>query len=351
MAGATGVDLVVQKLHEYLAIPSVVGFELPFFRYLARDFGGLGRTGVSAPGILHLAGSRSGQVVLAHVDRHGLVSRGGGRFGYAAHVVKAAEYGEEVRASRGFVATACSRLADEPVVAYDPGTGDVLGRGTTAHRCDTDASVEIHAAGLEYVAPDTPAGFELGCVEHGERVIGQLDNVLSAAVAYALAAAGYEGDVVFTAREEAGWSARHFLDYVASSLTPTHELLVFDTSPFPDSQPVDDGVVVLRTRDAGGEFAADLVERLMAEAAAAGIRYLVKDREIEARNRELAAAGGRPAGLGRTELGRIVELSGGTWNGATVQVPTTDYHTNMETTSRRAIDAVLRLIGAATGSR
>ncbi len=346
MGRTAGVDLVVAKLHEYLAVPSVIGFERPFFRYLARELGGLGRTGHSAPGILHFAGSRPGRVVTAHVDRHGLVSRGGGRFGYAAHVVKAVEYGEEVASSRTFVATACGRLAGEPVAAYDPATGRVLGRGTTAHRCDLDTAVEIRAAGLEHVPAGTPAGFELGCVEAGERVIGQLDNVLSAAIVYALVHGGFDGDVVFTAREEAGWSARHFLDHAASHLTPTHGLIVLDTSPFPDAGPVDEGIVVLRSRDAGGDFAAGLVERLMSAADAVGIRTLLKDREIEARNRELVAAGRKPAGLGRTELGRIVELSGGAWNGATIQVPTTDYHTNMETTSRSAIGSVLRLLEA-----
>ncbi len=346
-----GVDLVVEKLHEYLAVPSVVGFEGPFFRHLADDFAGLGRPLRQARGVLHLAGRRGDQVLTAHVDRHGLVSRGGGRFGYAAHVVKAAEYGEEVAASRGFVATACSRLADEPVVAYHPATGEILGRGTTAHRCDVDTAVEITATGLEHLPPGVPTGFELGCVEAGEHLIGQLDNVLSAAIAYALVAGGFDGHVIFTAREEAGWSARHFLDYAGANLTPTHGLLVLDTSPFPDPGPVDEGVVVLRTSDAGGDFDAGLVACLITEAGAAGLRWMLKDREIEARNRELVAAGRKPLGLGRTELGRIVELSGGAWNGATVQVPTTDYHTNMETTSRSAVGAALRLVAAVTGSR
>ncbi len=346
MAGAPGVDQVVAKLHEYLAVPSVVGFEMPFFHHLAGDFAGLGRRARHAPGILHLPGLDRTRALTAHVDRHGLVSRGGGRFAYAAHVVKAAQYGEEVAASPGFVATVCARLGDEPLVAYDPESGEILGRGATAHRCDTDTTIEIAASGLGDVPAGTPAGFDLGCVEEGERIVGQLDNVLSAAMAYALVAAGFAGDVVFTAREEAGWSARHFLDYANRHLTPTHGLLVLDTSPFPESGPVDAGVVVLRTRDAGGEFSAGLVDRLVAEAEASALDYLIKDRDIEARNRELVAGGRKPARLGRTELGRIVELSAGAWNGATVQVPTTDYHTNRETTSRRAIRHALRLVAA-----
>ncbi len=335
------VDLVIAKLHEYLAVPAVVGFEGPFLRHLAADFEVLGRPARLGAGVLHVAGPDARPVLTAHVDRHGLVALGGGRFAYAAHAVKAAEYGEEVAPGRRLVATVCTRLADELVVAYDSASGRQLGRGTTAHRCDIDTDVEISVAGLDHVPAGTPAGFALGCVESGGDVSGQLDNAISAALAYALVSAGFGGQVVFTAREEAGWSARHFLDHAAGQMAPTQELIVLDTSPFPERDPVDGGTVVLRRRDAGAAFAPALVDRLAAAAAGEGIPYLFKDEEIERRNREV---GGKPQGLGRTELGRIVELSGGAWNGATVQVPTTDYHTNMETTSCAAIGAAVRLL-------
>ncbi len=335
------VDLVIAKLHEYLAVPAVVGFEGPFLRHLGADFEALGRPVRHGDGVLHVAGPDARPVLTAHVDRHGLVALGGGRFAYAAHVVKAAEYGEEVAPGRRFLATACTRLADEQVVAYDPASGRELGRGVTAHRCDVDTSVEISVAGLDRVPAGVPAGFALGCVESGGDVSGQLDNAISAALAHALVDGGFAGQVVFTAREEAGWSARHFLDHATGQMTPTQELIVLDTSPFPERGPVDAGAVVLRRRDAGAAFAPALVDRLAAAATAGGIPHLFKDEEIERRNRE---GGGKPRGLGRTELGRIVALSDGAWNGATVQVPTTDYHTNLETTSRAAIAAALRLV-------
>ena len=42
--------------------------------------------------------------------------------------------------------------------------------------------------------------------------------------------------------------------------------------------------------------------------------------------------------LGITELGHIVDKTNGRYNGATVQLPTTNYHSNHETTSELATE-------------
>jgi hypothetical protein len=42
--------------------------------------------------------------------------------------------------------------------------------------------------------------------------------------------------------------------------------------------------------------------------------------------------------LGKTELGHFVDETEGRYNGATVQLPTTNYHSNHETTSELAIE-------------
>ena len=48
--------------------------------------------------------------------------------------------------------------------------------------------------------------------------------------------------------------------------------------------------------------------------------------------------------LGSTELGRLVLETSGEWNGATLQIPTTEYHTSYETTSRGCIESFYRLL-------
>ena len=62
----------------------------------------------------------------------------------------------------------------------------------------------------------------------------------------------------------------------------------------------------------------------------------MKDEVIEAQNAQLPEDA-EPGELGKTELGRVIQHTGGRFNGATVQLPTTDYHSNHETTSELAL--------------
>ena len=48
--------------------------------------------------------------------------------------------------------------------------------------------------------------------------------------------------------------------------------------------------------------------------------------------------------LGSTELGRIIQNADNRWSGTTVQIPTTEYHTSYETTSRQSIENYFALL-------
>ena len=73
----------------------------------------------------------------------------------------------------------------------------------------------------------------------------------------------------------------------------------------------------------------------------------MKDEVIEAQNAQLLEDA-KPKKLGKTELGRVIQHTSGRFNGATVQLPTTDYHSNHETTSELALsnyyEALKRLL-------
>lgn len=223
----------------------------------------------------------------------------------------------------------------EAVYAYDPVTGERLADGIVNHgaHCGLGPVISIEAPGLEHVDPGVPVAFAGGATVAAPLVSGQLDNVASVAIAFELLEAGFAGTVLFTVGEEAGRSYVALADYFGDGRLD--ELLVLDTSPFEDPEPCATGRVVLRRVDAGGSFHARFVERIERAAATADVPTVCKD--------GLLAREGRP--LGRTELGRLISSTEGRLNGATLQLPTTDYHSNHETTSLAAISNVLSALG------
>ena len=110
-----------------------------------------------------------------------------------------------------------------------------------------------------------------------------------------------------------------------------------DTTPYNDSRAIDEGLVVLRNKDENGIFNPDLVKRLRSACDQDRIKYQFKDEIIEMQNARLPE-GKEPIDLGKTELGRIVQHTNGKYNGSTLQLPTTNYHTNHETTSEKALE-------------
>lgn len=333
---------IVARARAYLAIGAVVGAEGPLLRAIAADLSAEGCPARLGDGVLEIGDPSAPVAVTAHVDRHGLAALGAGRFGYAAHAVVERE-GGSTHPSRAFSARVCGRVAGERVFAYDPATGVVLGQAEVPHACDLTAGTVVDIPALGDVPEGTPVAFALGCAEDGERIRGQLDNALGVALAVELVLAGAASRVILTAREEVGGSADLLVAHLAGARP---RLVVLDTSPFPDPAHAERGEVVLRRRDAGAAFDAALTAWIAATADDHGVPVTFKDAWIEAANAALGP-GGHPAGLGRTELGRVIALTEGAVTGTTVQVPTYDYHTNHEATTAQAVDAAARVLAAA----
>ena len=233
------------------------------------------------------------------------------------------------------VATICRRFDREAVVAYDRTTGATLGTGTVAHcdHCGIGSGLELVADGLPRLPAGTPVAFAPTLGIDSRWIRAQLDNVLSTAILMELITAGFDGTALFTCGEEAG---RSWLGLQRALPERTNQLVVLDTSPFETHREAERGVVVLRQRDAGGRFDHERTTRLAAAAHTIGAETVWKD--------EILEGSGRP--LGRTELGRLIAATGGEMTGSTLQVPTTDYHSNRETTTTTAIGAMLATLTA-----
>ncbi|HSR74888.1 MAG TPA: hypothetical protein VLL31_08590, partial [Sulfurovum sp.] len=74
------------------------------------------------------------------------------------------------------------------------------------------------------------------------------------------------------------------------------------------------------------------------------IPYGYKDHFIEALNEERIEQNLFPYSLGSTEMGRLVNASGGSIQGTTFQLPTTGYHTTKETVSMAAVIDAIKIL-------
>lgn len=323
--------------------PSVVGAEDAFFRVLRRELDELPVEVTRYQGLLVARGrDGEGEILSAHVDRHGLFCTGPNEFQYAAFITgnRGELTGDSV--SEQMMELIADRFRGQRVQAHTPYAGSYLGQGTItrSYICPQRYNLIFEVEGLEFLQPGTPVSFLDRLSVSGGSVRAQLDNVLSVAILVHLFRCGFQGTALFTASEEAGRSWRYALAWFQRHSRTTQRLIVLDTSPFPTLEAATNQQVVLRTRDAGAIFAPDISIELKHRCDELGITYIYKDKYVDELNRLRE----KPLSLGRTELGRLAVATDGQINGTTLQIPTTSYHTANETASIDSIDAALRLL-------
>ena len=340
-------DDFLDLLKHLVRQPSVVGAEQSFFRALKRELDEAGAEVLQYEGLLVARGARPDSAqVSAHIDRHGLVCTGPNEFQYAAYIARNRGdlLGDSV--SEQTYQTIAGRFHDQAVQAYEPWSGAYLGAGAIerSYLCERRGNVVFELNGLDHVLPGTPIAYSDRLNVQDGLLSAQLDNVLTVAMLVYIFRRGFAGTAFFTAQEEAGRSWRYLLEWFRRYGAETRELLVLDTSPFPTREAADAQQVILRRRDANAVFDAGMVARLEGACRQRGCSYLFKDSLITAQNERRAAEGKGPLSLGSTELGRISAASGGAIQGATLQTPTTGYHTPSETASAASVRATLNVL-------
>jgi hypothetical protein len=338
----------IALLASLLRQPSVVGAEHAFFRCLQRELEERAAKVTWYEGLLVAQGRKPGSIMFsAHADRHGLVCTGPNEFQYAAFVAGSRSdlLGNSV--SEQLMRKIVDRFQRMPVFAYEPWSGAYLGRGDTRHSyiCEYRNNLIFEIEGLNHLIAGTPVAFTDHLKITPQALQGQLDNVITIAALVYLFECGFEGTAFFTAQEEAGKSWRYLLEWFRRFGGSTNQLIVVDTSPFPDLETASRQQLVLRDRDANAPFNRELTARVAATCEAAGYRVLYKDRWVEEQNVAARARGESPASLGSTEMGRIVAASRGLVDGTTLQIPTSGYHTMLESAPIASVNAFLDVIG------
>lgn len=344
-----GLNNILAKTEEYLQIPAVIRFEQLFMKHLAADFCKENYKVEEYDRLIAVSKkhSKSPKILIVHIDRHGIVTNWCSYFEYAFFNAQK-YYKIKIKAEEWFFQDTGESFLDEIVYAYNR-AGKVLGEGKVfAYFCDfkkKDLLFGIY--GLEKLLPETPIAYKSQLIVQNGKISSQLDNVVCVAVAHQLVQDGFDGKIIFSTEEEVGRSWRYIVDYLKSLGIESKELINLDTTPYEDPRSVEKGLIILRNRDANSIFNKNLIKLLKEKCSEAGIGYEVKDEVIEVYNAKLPK-GEKPKRFGLTELGRIIQHTRGQFNGTTIQLPTTNYHTNHETTSTLALQnyyqALLKLL-------
>ncbi len=343
-------DLLKQLIRQ----PAVVGAEHSFYQVLKRELDEVGVRVSMFEGLLVAEGRDPASLrISAHVDRHGLVCTGPNEFQYAAYVARNRGDLTGNSISEQTYQTMAGRFGGNPLHAYEPWSGVYLGTGTIrgSFLCERRGNIIFETEGLGHLLPGTPVAYLDRMVHSGDRISAQLDNVLSVAVLIHLFRHGFQGTAFFTSQEEAGRSWRFLLEWFQRYDLSTERLLVLDTSPFPDDAQANSQDLVLRRRDTHAPFSPALVAELEAICNRLGFSYLFKDEWMERTNEERAKQGLPVRSVGSTELGRLIVASGGKIQGATLQIPTTGYHTPRESARLTSVFGCIDTIWALAGMK
>ena len=337
----------LQLLALLIRSPSVVSAEHSFFRVLQRELEERGARVTWYEGLLVAQGNQPQSLMLsAHVDRHGLMCTGPNEFQYAAFVSGSRSdlLGNSV--NEQFKKKIVSRFPAHKVYAYEPWSGSYRGSGMIdrAYICEYRNNVIFEVKGLEHLVAGTPVAFQDTLKITEQALVGQLDNVISAAALVYLYETGFQGTAFFTAEEESGKSWRYLLEWFRRFGGSTNQLVVVDTSPFPDFKAASQQHLVLRNKDVNAEFNKAFTAELAQLCQQSGFTTQCKDEYVENFNKELIAKGEEPRSIGSTEMGRIIDASQGLVDGTTLQIPTSGYHTVEESAPIASVQAFLEVL-------
>ncbi len=331
--GFNETESIIAKTMEYLSIPSVVGFEQFFMNHLYNDYKNLGLNVTKYPGLLEVRGTApNSAIICAHIDRHGLISIGNDEYAYAAQYMREIKYGEEHHSSRKELLSIAERFEGERIFTYDSKTGEKLKEGIikASRNALKNGDSVFFIDGIDEQESGIPLAYARMATASGDLIKGQIDNTLSLGILYTLFKAGYQGTAYLTTEEEIGKSWVHIAKHLQSENIETQDLIIMDTSPYLSEAPIEEGAIILRTRDRFAKFNHNLTDQFKARCEEMNLPFRVKD--------EIMLANGKDIGdLGSTELGRLIKEREGRWGGTTIQIPTNMYHTSYESTSTVAV--------------
>lgn len=324
------VKKILEICDDFLQIPSVTHFEKPFLVYLQKKAVDLGYETIVEDNYLVVKGKSINPKYLfsSHIDRHGLIKNENGQIEYLAYYFKK-KYGLQFKKDYHDFYIQCSlRHTNDYVSSYDLESGKVLNSYKTL-RYEQNWKEKLVTFDFDKKSLDIDKVFKFDSkvVVLGDKFLGQIDNVISAAVLFfLLETIEFQNDIIFTTKEEIGRSYLNVLDYM-EKYNQNLDIITLDTTPYENFNGKNDGFLVLREGDENGKFNLDLVNNMKDILSQENISFYFK-----------------PSDIGMTELGRVSTSSEGKYNGATLQIPTMNYHTTYETSTLSSLYSYYKIL-------
>ena len=326
--------LILEKLKEYLDIPAVTNFSEPFLKYLYKDFSKFSDYELILSKnllVVRKKENRSNKFFSAHIDRLGLVlsSKGVEHSNFWGK----REYNIKIETGLEIFDRMAIAFNEEHFIPYNE-IYDELRKYTNVKV--KYVKTDFVKYFMEFIFYNNNNNFkgkknlafmlENNFFFDGKFIGGQIDNAISVACLYKLIKDGFDGTVLFTCREEIGLSWKYIEEYFKEENLNVKNLIVLDTTPYPSSSDFENGKIIFRRADSNGKFNIAFIDKLKAYAKDQEIPYAIK------------------VPRGKTELGRLVEFTNGNFNGATIQIPSTNYHSNKEMTNVKCLKNYYKFI-------
>ncbi len=320
------IDEIVAECVFLARIPSVSLFEKPFYNFLKKRFTFRDYKRILNENyIAFLPKGRSCNTVISvHIDRLGIIFNGNDFVysNYYAYRLRRQKYKPAILFGRRFIG--------EKVVAYNI-DGNIIDRGIVSD-CrirdeDNELVFGINAIAVDKLVKSTPIAYDNEVTVRKDEIEGQLDNVVSVALAYFLLKENSGSAILLATGEEIGRSWPVIYKFLEQQNAPN--IVTVDTTSIEGLSDFNSTDIVFRTSDDIAKYNSDLVDQFVQLAERKGLRYFLKSK---------TAKRSKPKTI--TEVGRIIKESNNKYRGASVQFPVIRYHTNHETLKIRNLEVL-----------
>lgn len=326
---------IMKITNQILKIPAVTCNEKPLISYLKQvaEKKGYNTEIVKGALIVNKNEGKRDFLFTCHIDRNGIIKSDSG-LEYSYYKLKK-DLGKKVIGNERDLYLHGLLHTNTNVIAYNPKDG-VKSNSYKIKRFDIDSTKKEVTYKLDKKPKKNEEVFMFDSKVEFDKdsFYGQIDNAISVSIIlYLIENHMLNHTAIFSINEEIGLSEEGIIAY-SKNRGGHNKIISFDTSPYQEFTMKKEGFLVLRKGDSVSVFdpkTINVIERILKKLK---IPFEYKNPKV-----------------GITEIGRLIEKSKGKYKGASLQLPTLNYHTVYETATLTSLSNYVRTIIELTSSQ